>query len=107
MNKRRKQLMIELERIIGNEFYNAKIQNWGPGGVFEGEGRGFRYPIVFKDKDGNASKTWGVDPAIPADTLMTGSYKLGSNELSVMRAVDEIIKYFENYYGVDPGKAKK
>jgi len=38
MNKRRKQLMIELERIIGNEVYNAKIQNWGPGGVFEGEG---------------------------------------------------------------------
>ena len=37
MNEKRKRLLIELEDIVGNEFYNANIQNWGPGGVFEGE----------------------------------------------------------------------
>lgn len=39
MDKDRKRVLIDLECIIGNKFYNAKIQNWGPGGVFEGEGR--------------------------------------------------------------------
>jgi len=31
----RKRLLLVLEDIIGNECYNAKIQNWGPHGVFE------------------------------------------------------------------------
>jgi len=43
----RKRLLLVLEDVIGNECYNAKIQNWGPHGVFEGEGREFRYPVTF------------------------------------------------------------
>ena len=56
MNEKRKRLLIELEDIIGHEFYNAKIQNWGPGGVFEGEGRELRYPVTFHDKNGRPSR---------------------------------------------------
>ena len=56
MDEKRKRLLIELEEIVGNEFYNANIQNWGPGGVFEGGGRGFRYAVTFQDKDRQADQ---------------------------------------------------
>lgn len=82
MNEKRKRLLIELENIVGNEFYNGNIQNWGPGGVFEGEGRALRYPVTFRDKDGKTIKTKHVDPALPADTVITGMYRLGANEQS-------------------------
>jgi len=88
MNEKRKRLLIELEDIIGHEFYNAKIQNWGPGGVFEGEGRELRYPVTFHDKNGKTIKTKNVDASLPAETIMTGVYKVGQNELSIMRALD-------------------
>lgn len=104
MNKTRKQVIIDLERIVGNEFYNAKIQNWGPGGVFEGEGREFRYPVVFRDKDGQSVKTRSVAADIPDKMLMTGCYRLGGNELSIMRAVDGIISHLEKHYGLDLAK---
>jgi hypothetical protein len=103
MDKRRKELIIALERIIGNEFYNAKIQNYGPGGVFEGEGRDYRYNISFRGKDG-WSKTKFVDPAIPDAEFMTGTYKFGQNECAVIRALDEILTYLERNHGLDVKK---
>jgi hypothetical protein len=45
LTKKRIDLLVELERIIGNETYNGNIQNWGPGGEYYGEGREFRYPL--------------------------------------------------------------
>jgi hypothetical protein len=107
MNEKRKRLLIELERIVGNELYNANIQNWGPGGVFEGEGRSFRYPVILRDKDGKPSKTWNIDAALPAGEVITGMYKFGANELGIMRALDQVISHLERNYGLDIGKAKK
>lgn len=107
MNEKRKRLLIELENIVGNEFYNGNIQNWGPGGVFEGEGRALRYPVTFRDKDGKTIKTKHVDPALPADTVITGMYRLGANEQSIMRALDLVVSHLERNYGLDLGKAKK
>ena len=40
----RKNLLLTLETIIGSQCYNGNIQNYGPYGVWEGEGRGYRYP---------------------------------------------------------------
>jgi hypothetical protein len=57
ISKTRMKVLLQLENIIGNECYNANIQNWGPNGVFEGEGREFRYPITFIDSRGNKVKT--------------------------------------------------
>ncbi len=85
MDKKRKRLLIDLEKIVGNEFYNAHIQNWGPGGVFEGDGRAIRYPITFIDKDRSIFKTKQVDDKLPSDTIATGSYRLGANELDRTR----------------------
>jgi hypothetical protein len=107
MNEKRKRLLIELENIIGNEFYNAKIQNWGPGGVFEGEGRELRYPLLMQDKDGKTIKTKHVDPALPAAIVITGMYKFGQNELTIMRALDLMVTHLERNYGFELGKAKK
>jgi hypothetical protein len=49
-------LLIELEEISSNEFCNANVQNSGPGGVFEGEGRAFHCPLMLRDKDGKAAR---------------------------------------------------
>lgn len=49
--KKRLALIRDLDAIIGNECYNANIQNWGPNGTFYGTGREFRYPITFTDRD--------------------------------------------------------
>jgi hypothetical protein len=48
-----------------------------------------------------------VDPALPADTVITGMYRLGANELSVMRALDLIVSHLERAYGLDLGKTRK
>ena len=67
LSEKRKRLLLELENLIGNECYNANIQNWGPHGVFEGEGREFRYPITFIDSEGKKDKRRSTDATIPAE----------------------------------------
>lgn len=106
MNEQRKRLLIELEEIVGNEFYNSKIQNWGAGGVFQGEGRELRYPVTFRDKQGKTIKTKHVDPSLPAETIITGIYKVGQNELSIMRALDLVLTHLERKHGLVLGTGK-
>lgn len=92
-------LLTKMERIIGSECYNGKIQNYGPGGVWEGEGRSFRYPVKFLD-GGEARKHWSVPADIPPEVLVTGWYQFGSNELSIFRALAKIVDMIEHDYGV-------
>jgi hypothetical protein len=106
MDEQRKRLLIELEDIIGNEFYNANIQNWGPGGVFKGAGRALRYPVTFHDKERGNFKTKDIDKKLPAETIITGSYRLGANELGIMRAIDRVLVHLERHHGVTIGNAK-
>lgn len=40
-------LLTRMEAIIGSECYNSNIQNYGAWGVWEGEGRSFRYPVTY------------------------------------------------------------
>lgn len=101
MNEWRNRLLIELEKIVGNEFYKRNIQNWGPGGVCEGEGRTFRYPLILHDKEGHATKTRQVDAALPAEQVITGMYKFGANELSIMRELDQLLTHLERHYRLD------
>lgn len=95
LTKARKALLIELESIIGNECYNANIQNWGPGGVFEGEGREFRYPITFRDDEGPKIKRRRVEPSLSNATLLRGYYAFGANELHIMRALERALEHLE------------
>jgi hypothetical protein len=39
--------------------------------------------------------------------VITGMYRLGANELSIMRAFDLIVSHLERGYGLDLGKARK
>ena len=92
-------LLIKMEQIIGNECYNGKIQNYGPGGVWLGEGRSFRYPVTFLDGE-DTMKRHTVPGDITPEVLMTGRYKFGSNELSVFRALVKIVEMIESDYGI-------
>lgn len=95
------QLVIEMERIIGGACFNHSIQNYGPWGVWEGEGRAFRYPITFVDEDRQERKKWTVTSDMPPELLITGFYKFGANELGIVRSMVEIIRMIEATYGVD------
>jgi hypothetical protein len=91
----RARLLLELEGLIGRECYNANIQNWGPGGEFEGEGRDFRYPITFIDQQGKKLKKKRIDTPMTVETAMTGHYSFGANQLHIIRALDNVLAYLE------------
>jgi hypothetical protein len=97
-HSKRMKLLLELENIIGNECYNANIQNWGPGGVYEGEGRKFRYPVTFVDKDGTKIKRKYLDNTLPVDVARTGRYAFGANELHIVTALDNVVRYLEENF---------
>lgn len=54
-------LLVEMERIIGSECYNGNVQNYSAWGVWEGEGRSFRYPQVSstetRSRNGTSART--------------------------------------------------
>ena len=106
MNKQRARLLLELEQIIGREFYNAKIQNWGPGGVWEGEGRELRYPISFTDAQGKVLKTRNPDINMRKEIALTGLYRLGQNELQIVRALDKVLSFLETHYDLKLNKQR-
>lgn len=98
--KDRKELIRRMERIIGNSCYNGNIQNYGPGGEWEGEGRQFRYPINFIGQDQRKIKLKHVDPKMGKAMLLTGYYAFGANSLNVMRALDSIVTILEEEYSI-------
>ena len=98
MTKKRAKLLADLENTVGGYCYNASIQNWGPGGVFYGEGRGFRYPLTILDSEGNKKKVrFKADPSNP-DELKTGYYAFGANQLQIVMALDAVLRHLEEHY---------
>lgn len=99
----RRNLLIALESIIGNEFYNPKIQNYGPGGVRESDGRAIRYPLTLQKANGETEKIRGfpITEVIGDEVLLSGHYKVGANQLDVMRALDQILSYLEAKHGLE------
>jgi len=94
-----KQLLIELEDIVGNECYNGNIQNYGSWGEVESEGRSFRYPVKFFNGK-EETKKWNITKDIPSEELITGYYPFGANELSIYRALHKVLKHLEKNYGL-------
>lgn len=94
-----KNILINIENIIGSECYNGNIQNYRSWGELESEGRSFRYPVKFFDGE-NEYKRRTVPKDIPAEQLITGYYPFGANELNIYRALHKVLKYLEAEHGL-------
>lgn len=92
-------LLVRMEAIIGSECYNANIQNYSAWGVWEGEGRAFRYPVTYI-RDGQEEKRKTRTDDLQPETLITGHYKFGANELSIHRALVRIVDMLKTDYGL-------
>ena len=101
MTTKRAKLLAELERTIGGYCYNASIQNWGPNGVFEGEGRDFRYPLTVVDAEGSKRKVRGRADPEKVGELKTGYYAFGANQLQIVMALDAVLSHLEENYGLE------
>lgn len=92
-------LLVRMEAIVGSECYNANIQNYSAWGVWEGEGRSFRYPVTYIRNGQEEKRKARVDDLEP-EALITGRYKFGANELSIHRALVRIVDMLEADYGL-------
>jgi hypothetical protein len=90
-------LLVRMEAIVGSECYNANIQNYSAWGVWEGEGRSFRYPVTYIRNGQEEKRKARVDDLEP-EALITGHYKFGANELSIHRALVRIVEMLEADY---------
>lgn len=100
---KRLQLLARMESIVGRAFFNKTTQNWGPNGVFLGEGRAIRYPISFEASDGSTVKKSSetIDTSDNSIKFKTGRYTLGVNELNIVLALDRVLSMLEQEYGFD------
>lgn len=92
-------ILVRMESIIGSECYNANIQNYSAWGVWEGEGRAFRYPVTYI-RNGQEEKRKTRTDDLEPETLITGHYKFGANELSIHRALVRIVDMLKADYGL-------
>jgi hypothetical protein len=105
LSKARRNLLIQMESILGKECYNANIRNYGPGGTRESNGRGFRYPITLRGTDGSQTKVKNTFIPLTAtdDMIRSGYYTFGSNQLDVMAGMENILRYLERHHGLVVG----
>ncbi|WP_399678220.1 hypothetical protein [Xenophilus sp.] len=108
ISEARHKLLQELEFLIGGETYNASIQNWGPGGVFLGEGRQYRYPLTVVNGDGEKSKVYGrLARDATASEVRGAYYGFGANHLHIGMGLLRVIKHLETHYGLVVDKASR
>ncbi|MGH6979480.1 MAG: hypothetical protein ACRED4_09345 [Brevundimonas sp.] len=99
-----RELLVRMEEILGSECYNANIQNYSNWGVWEGEGRSFRYPVTYLRAGGEEKRRSRTSDLAP-DELITGHYRFGANEVGVMRALVRVIEMLRDDYGLVLPKA--
>ena len=101
LSKKKRELITEIERIIGGSCYNGNIQNFGPGGSYEGSGRWIYYPITFEKKDGSRLKRPRPKELaeVDDDEYLTGHYVFGANKLAINKAIRDVLDHLEREYG--------
>lgn len=98
----KKRVLQELERLVGNQTYNASIQNWGPGGVFLGEGREYRYPVTMINAQGDKLKRPSLLGNDVSGEMIKGAfYAFGANRLHIGMGLLKVIEYLEQNYGLN------
>jgi hypothetical protein len=102
LSSHRRELIAKLESFIGNECYNSRMRNYGPGGVRKSDGRAFRYPISFRLQDGTKKKVkdYFIPKGISANSLRTGHYSFGANQLDIVAALERVLTYLEKHHGL-------
>ena len=98
----RRQVLVRLESILANECYNASIQNYGAEGVREADGRAFRYPLVVRlsDQEKRKIREYIVPDDVPDESIRSGYYSFGANQLDVMAALEKMLRYLEKHHGL-------
>jgi len=100
LSAKRRALLCELEAIIGNLCYGSFIQNYGPNGVWESEGRWIRYPVTFEVEEAEIKTKFPCSEEILDSMLLEGFYKFGANHLHIMEALDNILACLEKRYSI-------
>ncbi|HLG15163.1 MAG TPA: hypothetical protein VJH03_11760 [Blastocatellia bacterium] len=107
-----RKLMHRLECLIGSECYNGNIQNYGPGGEWEDEGRDFRYPVRFRNSEGQIEKYNGEFPgtksasgeytywALDLALMKSAHYAFGANQLFIFRGLIAALEHIEQRFGL-------
>ncbi|WP_299898701.1 hypothetical protein [uncultured Ruegeria sp.] len=101
LTKKRAKLLAELTELVGGHCYNGNIQNYGPGGMYEGEGRSFQYSLTVTDQEGNKRKCkYPTNATISPEELISGHFKFGANQLNIVYALDRVLAKLEGDYGL-------
>lgn len=102
LSSARRKLLVQLESILGNECYNANIQNYGPGGIRQANGRGFRYPLMVRinDQEKKKIRDFRVPNFISDEAIRSGYYAFGANQLDVMVALEKMLQLLEKNHGL-------
>ena len=93
LTKKRRALLIELERIVGSQCWNDNTRN----GEWD-QGRQFRYPIRFPQKKGRRVRP--VMSRLSGAMLLTGHYVFGANKLFIFRALNRVLRHLEKTHGL-------
>lgn len=90
-------LICELEQIIGDECYNP---NSFDGWTLE-EGRAFRYPVTYTDKDNEEQKCRWMITDMDKNRINTMRYKFGSNQLFIGLGIRKVLEQLEKKYDLN------
>ncbi len=96
-------LLIRMEAIIGEECYNDNIRNYSSWGKWQGDGRSFRYPVMYI-RNGKEEKRRSNLADLAHEELITGYYRFGANELNIYRSLMRIIDLLEAEFGFERPK---
>ena len=100
LNKLTIQLISELEYLIGHQCFNPNSYD----GYTGDEGRTFRYPITYTNKDKIERKSRLKIKDADAESISTMCYKFGSNHLYIGDALVKVLNHIEKQCGIDINK---
>ncbi len=97
LSRKRAKLLTELAELVGGHCYNGNIQNYGPHGMYEGEGRSFQYALTIEDREGGKRKfKYPTVADISPELLVSGHFKFGANQLNIINALDRVLCKLED-----------
>lgn len=102
LDRKTAKLICELEREVGTECYNGRSYN----GYTGGEGCSFRYKVSIDPGNGGRiietkSNLASYANGFPPEAVRTMKYKFGANELNIGIALENVLNFLEERYGLD------